>query len=62
MLFLTFALLTVSALSLSMALVITSYTAIITTIFMSFITIPAYAEDPTAARTKYFKRFNHSDL
>jgi len=63
MLFLAFVRLTVCALSLSTGLEITGYTAMITTIFMSSITIPAYAEDPTATAAKYFKRLDHhSDL
>jgi hypothetical protein len=63
MLFLAFVRLTVTALSISMGLVITGDTAIITTIFMSSVTISAYAEDPTATATKYLKRFDHhSDL
>ena len=59
MLFLAFAGLAVTALSLSMALVITGYTASITAISMSSATIPAYPENPTATATKYLKRFDH---
>jgi len=59
MLCLAFAGLTVTALSLSMALVITGYTASITAISMSSVTIPAYPENPTATATKYLKRFDH---